>query len=388
MIRSGGIIASALLLALGSTAALAADLTIGEVHPITGPANYWGDPMHKAMQLAVDNINGAGGVTVGGETDMLTLAVADTQANPTAAVAALKKLMSDGVHLLVGPLSSGVAPALKPIVESSGDSLLLVDGAVVTGLPDGKVIFRNQPEIGDGYNYPLVEFIKQKGFPRVAIMLDKFHTGFVNSEPDMVKQMGGNGNQVVDEEQFKLKDTDFSAQLTNVLAAKPDALVVRGYPNEATLITKSARQLGYKGAIIWQAQAPAATILKNATNEEMQGVVSVFPPTAEEFAANGSKKASDFIDQYKAKYASGPGELSLFSYDAVMILKAALGHAKSADAGDMSTAMAALKIDDVPELINHYEPQQDGRLFNDEGQAVVHGTVHVWQDGGWTTKID
>lgn len=374
-------LASLLLLAAPASAA---ELMLGEVHPLTGAAAYWGDPMNKAAVMAVDEINAAGGVKAGGEALTIKLVPADDQSNPTTGVAALRKVVSDGARFVIGPLASGVAPALKPIVESNPKLTQLIDGAVVEGITNGKNIFRNQPIISDGYNNPMIDYIAARKYGKVAMITDRFHTGFANSQPTMVEKFNQNGNKVVSQEFFKLNDTDFSAQLTNSLATNPDILVVRGYGNEATLITKAARQRGYKGDIIWQSQTPAATILKNASAQDMEGVISVYTPTAEEYAAQGSKTATDFIAKYKARYNAGPGELSAFTYDAVRIMAAALAKAGSTENVAVNGALAAIKLSDVPGLVNHYEPQGQGQLFNEIGQAVVRGTVHVFKNGDWT----
>ena len=384
MVQAMKMTAIAALSVLFGQMASAAEILIGEVHPLTGAAAYWGVPMNKAAMLAVEQINAAGGVKIKGESYTLKLAAADDQANPTVGVAALRKTISDGAHFIIGPMASGVAPALKPIIEQNAKVTQIIDGAVVEGITTGKNIFRNQPIITDGYNNPMIEYIKSKGYKQVAMITDRFHAGFSNSQAGMVESFNTNGNKVVSQEYFKLNDTDFSAQLTNSLATNPDILVVRGYGNEATLITKAARQRGYKGDIIWQSQTPAATILKNASSEDMQGVISVYTPTADEYVAGGSKTAAAFIEKYKARYGENPGELSAFTYDAIYILEAALRKAASVDNAAVNTTLASIRLDDVPGLVNRYEPQNEGHLFNAIGQAVVRGTVHIWRGSDWT----
>lgn len=366
----------------------AADLLLGEVHPLTGPGAYWGVPMNQAMQIAVEQINQAGGVQAGNQKYPIKLIAADDQTNPTTGVAALRKVIADGAHYVIGPLSSGVAPALKPIIESNPAVTQLIDGAVLEGITTGKNIFRNQPVISDGYNFPIVTYVKSKGFPRVAILTDRFHTGMFQSQATVVAGLEENGNKVVSQEFFKLRDTDFSAQVTNALATRPDILVVRGYGDESTLITKTARQFGYKGGIIWQSQAPADTVLKNISSAEMQGVISVYPQTAGEYAQAGNKNAALLVDAFKKKFNTLPGELSPFSYDAVYILKAAIRKAGSIDNAVVNAALATLTASDVPELVNKYELGAGGRLFDDKGQVKVYGIPHIWKGNDWSQGAD
>ena len=75
--------------------AKAAELLIAEVHPITGPAAFYGLPMSQAIQLAVEQINASGGIKAGGEVYRLRLISGDTQASPTIGVAALRKVIGE-----------------------------------------------------------------------------------------------------------------------------------------------------------------------------------------------------------------------------------------------------------------------------------------------------
>ena len=246
--------------------AKAADLVIGEIHPITGPASFYGLPESQAIQVAADEINAGGGIKAGGTSYRIVIKTGDDQASPTAGVAALKKLLGEGVKFVIGPLASGVAPALKPIIEANPDVVQLIDGS-------------NQATVGD-YNDALTQLTKAKAYPTVAIMTDRFHAGFMGSQAMLVSKLEGQKNQVIAQEYHKLNDTDFSAQLTKIKSLNPAALILRGYPAEGALITKTARQLGYTGQIIWEFVAPPSTVTKNISTAEMTGVYNAIPPTS------------------------------------------------------------------------------------------------------------
>ena len=136
------LLAAAVAAAIAGQAGAAETVRIGELHPITGPASYYGLPESQAIRLAAEQINAGGGLDVGGETRMLEIVSGDTQASPTGGVAALRKLMADGVQIIIGPLSSGVAPALTPIIASA-DVVQIVDGSIAEGLTDARRMFRN-----------------------------------------------------------------------------------------------------------------------------------------------------------------------------------------------------------------------------------------------------
>lgn len=369
-------------LAAGLSTATAQEIAIGDLHPITGPANFYGLPESRGIQLAAEEINAAGGVKVGDKTYKLKIVTEDTQASPTVGVAALRKLMTSDVRFIIGPLSSGVAPALKPIIERSDKVTQIIDGSIANDLTNGKNIFRNQATV-DGYNVAVVELFKAKKFASVAMMTDRFHAGFMGSQQKLAADLKGLGVNVVAEEFYKLNDTDFSAALTNLKGRNPAVVLVRGYPAEGALITKQVRQLGYAGQIVWEMVSPPSTVLKNISAKEMEGVFNCIPPTTEDYVKLGDEKAKRLAKAYQARFGEGVGELTALSFDAMHILKVAFEKAGSLDNAAVNKALAELKVADVPALVTKYTPQANGRLFDDKGQVDLRGVVSVWKGNAW-----
>ncbi|GMG85391.1 ABC transporter substrate-binding protein [Paralimibaculum aggregatum] len=380
------LLAAAVAAAIAGQAGAAETVRIGELHPITGPASYYGLPESQAIRLAAEQINAAGGLDIGGETRMIEIVSGDTQASPTGGVAALRKLMADGVQIIIGPLSSGVAPALTPIIASA-DVVQIVDGSIAEGLTDGRRMFRNQATVGD-YNLALERLAKARGYDSVAIMTDRFHAGFMESQDDLTAVFSEQGNAVVAEEYYKLGDTDFSGQLTTIAGADPDALIVRGYPSEGALITRQVRDLGYEGQIVWEMVSPPSTVMKNIDAATMEGVLNAIPPTTEDYLNLGNPRAIAMAEAYEATYGSVPGELAALSFDALHIVAAAIEKAGSIEPADIAGAMATLTAAEVPALINTYGAQEDGRLFDETGQVSLPGAVSVWQGEGWVPLTD
>ena len=378
------VLGASILAATGGDRARAADeIVIGEIHPITGPASYYGAPESRAIQLAAEQINQAGGVTVGGKPFQLRIVTQDDQASPTAGVAALRKLVSADVRFLIGPLPSGVAPALKPIIERNDKLTQLIDGTIADGLTNGRNIFRNQATV-DGYNVAVVQLFQSRRFKSVAVMTDQFHAGFVGSQPRLMTDIKATGAAVAAEEAYKLNDTDFSAQLTKLRGLDPEVILIRGYPAEGALITKQARQLGLKGQVVWEMVAPPATVLQNIPATEMQGVFDCIPPTTDDYVKLGDEAARRFDAAYRVKYGTAPGELSALSSDAVFILKAAFEAAGSTENAAVDQALRGLKVAAVPELITRYAPVgPDGLLFDSNGQTDLKGVINVWRGDGW-----
>ncbi|SEQ23799.1 amino acid/amide ABC transporter substrate-binding protein, HAAT family [Faunimonas pinastri] len=361
--------------------ASAADLVVGELHPITGQASYYGLPMSKGIQLAIQQVNAAGGLKVGNETYQLKLSTGDDQATGVAGVAALRKLIANGVHFIIGPQSSPVASAVSPIMKSHPDVLQIIDGSTANGIVNGRNTFRTTVTAGT-YDDAVVKIAGMKTYKSVALLTNRLAAGFMETEGEIVKKLESAGHKVVDRSYFKVGDTDFSAQLTRVLSLNPDALYLRDAPVEDALITKQAKLLGYKGDIVWEVNAPATTVVKNIDDADMNGVLNGIPPKFDFYMKEGGPAAKALEGAYKQAYGSEPGENTGISYDSANILFTAMQKAGSVEPRAVAEALKNVKVADVPKLVTRFEPHEDGLLFKD-GQAHLPTLAQVWKDGDW-----
>jgi branched-chain amino acid transport system substrate-binding protein len=359
------------------------EILIGGIHPRTGPSSYYGLPMDQGVELAIKEINDAGGISVGDKSVKLRYATEDDKSDASAGVAALKKLTTDGADFIIGPLGGAVVQALKPIIESS-DTLLLIDGAAdpTKGLLDPPGMFRWPPSYAS-MDESLTTTVEDLGFDSVAILNDQANPSFANSVEGVADSMEEAGVKVVGTETFSTGDSDFRAQLTGLLAGDaPDAITVRGYALDATLATAQARELGYKGQLIWEVLAPPATVSANAPAEALEGVIDVIYATPDFLVKQGDEKAIAFTETYTAEFGEAPGSLSAYSYDVVKSLAAAIEDAGSVDPTEVGKALGELKLADL-ELVNGYVEQENGRLFDETGQAENVIVTMTWRDGDW-----
>jgi len=359
----------------------AADLVIGESHPITGQASYYGIPMSRGIKLAIKQVNDAGGLKVGGQTYHVRLETGDDQATGVGGVAAVRKLLANGVKFVIGPQSSPVASAIAPIMKSHKDVVQIVDGSTAQGIVNGQNTFRTTVTAGT-YDDAVVKIADMKKYPTVALLTNRLAAGFMQTEKTIVKKFDDAGHKVVNEDYFKIGDTDFSAQLTKVMSLKPAALILRDAPVEDALITKQARQLGYKGDLVWEVNAPASTVVKNITNAEMNGVLNGIPPKTDYFLRKGTPNAKALEKAYKAAYGAEPGENTAISYDTANILFTAMRDAGSIEPSAVEAALRKIKVAEIPHLVTEFVPYQGGLLFKD-GQTTLPTLAQVWRDGDW-----
>ncbi len=374
-------LAAATVLSAGATMASAATLTLGELHPVTGPASFYGLVMSQTLKLRADQMNKQGGVDIGSTKYDIAIATGDDQAQATKGVAALRKLMTDDVQFIIGPLASSVAPAIKPIIDRTPNLLQIIDGSIADGVVNGKNSFRIQAS-ADTYNNAVLKYLTDNKIQSAAIMTDRSHQGFVMSEKRMTASVAQAGIKLAGEEYFQIGDTDFSAQLTKLNALTPDVLVLRGYPGEGALITKQAEALGYKGKIVWEMGAPPSTVMKNIPSAQMDGVTNCIPRMMADYVRLSVPNANQLRDDFKKRYGEDPGENAAFSNDAFWILITAMQKAGSIKAADIAKVLMSMKVTDVPHLVIQYQPYEDGLLFKD-GQANPPSACQVWKGESW-----
>lgn len=359
-------------------------IVIGGIHPLTGPSSYYGIPQDKAIKLAVKQINADGGVSIDGTKVPLEYQSEDGKADPAAAVAALKKLQTGDSSIVIGPLSGAVGRALKPVAKQSGTTLV-VDGAADAnpGFTERGLAYR-VPLGYDKIDKGLIAYIAESGYANVAMLNDQENPTFADSAKNVESGIESNGAKITSTKTFKTNDSDFRTQLTGLVknGPAPDALVIRGYAVPCALATEQARQLGYKGPVVWEVSAPKGAIEAAVDSGSLTGVVNVHYPTPDLDRQAKSPNITKFWDAFKAEYGEDPGELAAYSYDAVQIIKTALESSKSTKSDDLHAALEQLKVGDL-EVANQFRPQEGDLLFDADGQTDLPIIARTWKNDNW-----
>ena len=330
-----GIAAAVAALALGlagSAPALAATIKIGAQVPTSGSEAPYGIDMLNAIRMAADQINAKGGVLG----DKIEIIPGDSACDPQAAVNAASKLVSQGVTGVVGGYCSGATlPTLKiygdahvPFVITASNSTALI------GANPGNAFMINST----GYDQvkTAVDLFKAKGIKTIAIINegDAYSADLAKLTRAAWEKMG---DKVVDYEVVSKGEQDFSAVVTKIRAAKPDAVFWTAYYADGALLVKQLRQGGYTGMIalgdgsnspkLFQLAGPAAN-----------GVYCFSNPTA-----NFLPSAKLFTEQYVKQFHQQPGPYSTLSYDGMMLMAHAIQVAGGPDKAKIVAALKATK---------------------------------------------
>ncbi|MCY4583915.1 MAG: ABC transporter substrate-binding protein [Chloroflexi bacterium] len=268
-------------------------LKIGVMESLTGPGETYGTVSSQAKQLAVDEINAAGGING----RMIELIVQDSKCSAQDAITAYNKLTGvDGVKIILGTSCSGAMLGAAPLAEADG--VVLFSGLATN--PDiaeaGDYIFRtamSDAQLGiDTGN-----LLWADGIRTLATITEAtdYAEGVRRSSVARFESLGG---QVVGEERYPPDTTDFRTQLTKLIGATPDALHIAAQAEfSGGTIVKQARELGFDGPIYSEVVPIGATALEVA-GEAATGLKAV---TADLDPAN--QVAQRVLQDFRARYA-------------------------------------------------------------------------------------
>ncbi|MYB75976.1 MAG: ABC transporter substrate-binding protein [Chloroflexi bacterium] len=265
---------------------------IGVMESLTGAGETYGNVAVRAKQMALDEINAAGGING----RRLEFIVEDSQCSAKEAVAAYRKLTDvDGVKIILGTSCSGAMLGVAPLAEADG--VILFSG--LASNPDianaGDYIFRTQIsdiEVGIGTGNLLWE----DGVRTLATITEA--TDYAEGvRRTTVAQFTKRGGQVVSQESYSSDVTDFRTQLSKLFDTDPDALHLAPQSEIAAgVIIKQARELGYTGPIYAETVSVGTTALEIA-GESATGMKAI---TADLHPDNA--KAQEVLANFRERY--------------------------------------------------------------------------------------
>ena len=265
---------------------------IGVMESVTGPGETYGNVAVQAKQMAVDEINAAGGING----RMIELIVEDEKCNAQDAITAYRKLTDvDGVKIILGTSCSGAMLGAAPLAE--GEGVVMFSGLATN--PDianaGDYIFRtamSDAQVGiDTGNVLWADGVRTLATITEAT---DYAEGVRRTSVEQFEKRGG---KLVGEERYASDVTDFRSQITKLLNANPDGLHVAAQSEfSGGTIVKQARELGYEGPI-YSDIVPIGTTALEIAGDAANGMKAI---TADLDPANS--KAQEVITNFREKY--------------------------------------------------------------------------------------
>ena len=316
-------------------------ITIGTTGPLTGGAASYGISVKQGAEIAIEEINKAGGVKLGDKSYNFALQFEDDEASEEKAVTAYNTLLDKKVDVIMGAVTSGSSLAIADLTKK--DNLLqLTPSGSAAGITANDNVFRlcfTDPLQGK----MIADYVVNQGYESVAVLYnnaDEYSTGIKDAFKDELTE-SGNADLLVAEESFVTGDVEFSSQLTKIKATDAKLIFVPAYYEAAAYIAKQVKDLGVEADIVgsdgWDG------VLGQVTDTSvLDGVVFLTPF----YPSDPNENVQSFVKAYKEKFNNAvPDQFAADSYDSVYVLKAAFEKAQSKDTEALIKAMTEINVD-------------------------------------------
>ncbi|MFH1905990.1 MAG: ABC transporter substrate-binding protein [Chloroflexota bacterium] len=379
MKRFSFVVAAIMLLSMVLAAckpAAADTIKIGLNAELTGGIPVVGESCKNAAELAVKEVNDAGGLEVGGKKYKIELMVEDNEDKAESAAAATQKLVTAGVLAMIGPNASRNAIPSSVVAESSKMPMIspwstnpktTVDAT--TGLPK-QFVFR-AAFIDDFQGRVAARFaIDNLKTTKPAVLYDvasEYNKGIAEFYK---KTMEENGIQVVAFETYTTGDKDFSSQLTTIKESGADSLFLPNYYSEVPMQVQQARKLGFTGDIVGSDSWGNLELI-TLCGADCEGLFF----TTHYATDIATPKAQAFISAYQAAYVKMPDDVAALTYDSFGLLFQAIQAAGKIDRQAVRDALAA---------ITAYEGVTGVMQFKGTGDPIKSAVIIQIKDGKFT----
>jgi len=293
-------------------------IKIGFNLELTGDIPKVGEMSKQAGEMLKEDINAAGGLEVGGKKYTLEFVYEDNEAKAESAVtAALKLIEKDEILAMIGPNSSKQAIPAGQVANDNETVMVTPWSTNPAATLDRPWVFRAaflDPFQGPvAVNYALKTF----GAKSAAVLYDlenDYSKGLAEIFKAEFEKKAGSGT-VLAFESHGTKDQDFSAQLTKIIATKPDFIFVPDNYNQVALIVPQARKLGYTGEFMGSDSWGSAELMA-LCGDYCKGLS--FSTHYAAAGAQGETKA--FIDRFQTRYNVIPDDVAALTWDATRVV--------------------------------------------------------------------
>jgi branched-chain amino acid transport system substrate-binding protein len=310
-------------------------ILIGEIGSLTGSEATFGISTRNAIELALKEVNAAGGV----KGKKVEVRVYDDQSKPEeAANAATRLINQDQVLLILGEVASTNSLAMARKAQPAGVPMISNASTNPKVTEVGDQIFR-VCFIDPFQGFVMAKFARDHlKLNKVAILRDlgsDYSQGLADVFERKFTEMGG---KVVGQETYTKGNTDFRSQLTALKRLQPEGIYIPGYYNDVGIIAKQAKELGIAAKLMGGDGWDSEKLF------ELGGTAVEGNYFSNHYSADDpNPRIQKFIANYKAAYGGVPDALAALGYDAAMVAADAMKRAPTLDRKAVRDAIAATK---------------------------------------------
>ena len=330
--------------AMEETAGFDEYITFGLNHELTGAFPIIGESSKQGIDMAVTEINAAGGITVGGKVYGLAYKALDNGFNTDqSAINAQQFADDEEIVAMIGPNDSDMCMATQKIVTDE-EMVAITPWSTLVVLTESPWYFRAcfndnfQGEILATYAY---QYEDAKTAAVLYDMSNPYNEGIATRFTEVYQQLGGT---VVENLSYngKTGETDFTSQMTKIASAQPDILLLPNFYEEIIAQTTQARDMGYTGKFMGSDTWGDTSLLAWDTENLLEGALWV----GHYHKDIASDVALEFINNYHTTYGTDkdPNDIVALNYDAVYLLKTAIENADSFDRSAIRDGMNAIDV--------------------------------------------
>lgn len=323
--------------------ALAADGTIklGIVAPMSGPNARYGAFSMRGAELAVKEINDAGGV----DGQKIELYSADSQGTPVEGVSATRRLIDeDEVDYVIGDVSSSVTLAMQPVAEDA--EVLLLNAAssnpkitYAAGVGGFKWTYRNYPT-DENRAFVVAKYAaEQRGFTKFAVL--SVDSDYGRSAIEFTKKyLPEFKGEILTEDYYKEGEVDFRSVLAKIRDSGAQAILMYGLADTTPIVARQMVELGLAGKVTLVGNGEFNTEKTiNSAPTALEGAVEA----AAWLPAWDSPESKAFVEKFTTTYDEAPNNHAYVHWDTVRLLAQAIHEAGGNDREKVREALSKIK---------------------------------------------
>ncbi len=354
----------ALCLSAMHTAPAAEPIRVGATVALSGEYAVLGRALLEGMQMWVHDLN-ARGALLGRK---VALVSHDDGSDPDRCARLYERLITqDKVDLLLGPYSSELTLAASTVAERHHFPL------VATGAASGEIWSRGYRNIfgvdapAYRYMYPPLEFAKEKGLSRVALVFA--NTAFPREVAAGVRAKAAKlGMEIVFDAEYDKDDNAFSQLVQGMVRVRPEALIGGSYLEDSIGMVREAKAQGLSPKLMVFTVGPATMEFGEILGPDAEGVMGAVAW----FRSGRRPGGYDFSYRYKREYGHNASVYAVYGYAAGQVLEAAVRLAGSLDKDKIREQLRSMVF---RSLLGRYQVDENGE------QIAKRTYVMQWQGG-------
>jgi branched-chain amino acid transport system substrate-binding protein len=352
----------------------AADIVIGFTGPLSGPAAEYGQDCANGLDMAIKELNAAGGITVEGQKLLFKLEKLDDKEDPNQAMSNARQFLVNNALAIYNPVFSTQAALMKVNQEDCNEFILMgfTSSPKATQTGNKLLVTMNTPLTV--YAQLFADMAWERGWRKAAIVvtLGAYGDEWREVFKTYWKKLGG---KITADNPADYSKTDYTAPLAAALATNPDVMLIGGPSATTALVIEQSRNMGYKGGFLLVDQAKMDYIAQMLEGTSlMENVIGILG-----YAGSPTLATPAFDKKYKANYRRLTTWEVVQHYDSIYYLAKAIQAANTVD--DVYAIRAALPKA-FPQLADKFSQEDHG--ISSAGRVYTMAGVQSIKNGKFT----